>query len=268
MTAITYVAGNPAHISGPNGIVTRVVLHATVSPCAPGGARSVARYFQSIAAGGLAHYVVDPLEVIQCAGENVATWHAPPNHGSIGVEMCDPQAGDPARWADHDHTAMLHLTAALVAGICHRHALPLVYVDAAGLIAGHHGITTHHEVSKAFGLSSHTDPDQAGPWPLAQLLEWTRLAAATATPAPTPTPAPVPNVTVTGHRNPYAAAAGPCRLGSTGDAVRYVQWATGAAIDGSYGPQTLDDVRLFQHRHGLAADGIVGPLTLAVMAAT
>jgi len=181
VTVYPFVEGNQAHTSGPNGAITRVVLHATVSPCINGGARNVASYFQRADAGGLAHYVVDPNEVVRCADERVSTWHAPPNAGSIGVEMTDPQTGSASRWQDVAHVQMLRRTAALLADICDRHSLPLVYVDAAGLKAGRRGITTHHQVSLAFGQSSHTDPDAAGPFPLALLLGMI-------TPARTPAP--------------------------------------------------------------------------------
>jgi N-acetyl-anhydromuramyl-L-alanine amidase AmpD len=181
---IPMIQGNLAHTSGPNGPVTRIVIHATVSPCKVGGARQVAAYFQTPGAGGLAHYVVDPSEVVQCASEDVATWHAPPNRGSIGIELCDPQKGLPARWADKNHVAMLTLAAQLVADLCKRHNVPPFFVDGPGLLAGKHGITTHHEVVQAWHKSTHTDP---GPgFPMGRFIDLVHAAGAT----PTPTPAP------------------------------------------------------------------------------
>ncbi|MGZ6836788.1 MAG: N-acetylmuramoyl-L-alanine amidase [Blastococcus sp.] len=189
-----FIEGNQAHTSGANGPVTRIVMHATVSPCERGGARSVARYFQSPQAGGLAHYVVDPSEVVQCCKEDVCAWHAPPNHGSIGVELCDPMSGPDSRWTDDPHARMLARAAVLVADLCKRLGVPVVYVDAAGLSAGRHGITTHAEVSAAFHQSDHTDPGPA--FPMARFLDLVRAAnqpAVKPTPAPTPPP-PQPTV--------------------------------------------------------------------------
>jgi hypothetical protein len=184
--AYTYIEGNQNHTSGPNGAITRIVIHATVSPCVVGDARNVAGYFQSPNAGGLAHYVVDPTEIIQCCKEDTACWHAPPNHGSIGIELCDPQTGPVSRWDDTEHKKMLALARNLVHDVASRHQVPLIFVDAAGLKAGKHGVTTHNEVSLAFGQSSHTDPGPGfGPYMNAL------LAGAPVTPAKPPYVAPV-----------------------------------------------------------------------------
>lgn len=249
----TYIEGNLAHTSGANGPVTRVVIHATVSPCKLGGAVATAHYFQSANAGGLAHYVVDPGQVVQCAHEDVATWHAPPNKGSIGVELCDPQAGDAARWSDSAHEAMLHRAAALFADICHRHGLPLLFVDAAGLKAGHKGITTHHQVSLAFGQSTHTDPDHGGPFPLEHFLDLVRAAAAATAAAKPSSPA---------YHYPRTL-----REGMQGLDVEHMQKRLAAfgfykgRIDGDFGPVTFAALEAFQKARGLKVDGVCGPLT-------
>lgn len=183
-TPMTYlfIQGNQSHTSGPNGKVTRVVIHATVSPCKIGGARGNAKYFQSSGAGGLAHFVVDPAEIVQCCREDIACWHAPPNQGSIGVELCDPQTGSAARWGDKNHTAMVKLAARLVADLCNRHDVPKFFVDGAALRAGAHGITTHHEVVQAWHRSDHTDP---GPgFPMGQFIALVHEAAGAANRAP------------------------------------------------------------------------------------
>lgn len=146
----TIMLGYSGHTSGPNGKVTRVVIHATVSPCEIGGGRANARYFQSPTSGGLAHYVVDPSEIVGCCDEMTACWHAPPNHGSLGVELTDPQTGDGARWQDSDHQKMLALAARLVADICARHSLPLVWLSPSNLLAGDCGVTSHANVSAAW----------------------------------------------------------------------------------------------------------------------
>ena len=161
----TFIPGSPAHMSGSNGKITRIVMHGTVSSCARGGARNVARYFQSSTSGGLAHFVVDPGEVIQCCKEDTACWHAPPNKGSIGVELCDWQSGSSARWLDSDHTAMLQHAAGLVADLCKRYSIPVRKISAADLTAGRSGICGHADVSQAFRQSDHTDPGAGFPWP-------------------------------------------------------------------------------------------------------
>jgi N-acetyl-anhydromuramyl-L-alanine amidase AmpD len=184
--AAAYIQGDLDHTSGSQADITRIVVHCTVSPTKVGGARGNASYFQSPGAGGLAHYVVDPGEVVQCAPENTVCWHAPFNERSIGVELCDPQAGDPGRWQDADHQAMLARAADLIRDIAARWSVPLAFVDAAGLRAGQRGITGHTHVSQAFNQSTHTDPGDAFPWPqFMALLNGSPAAPAPAAPSPT-----------------------------------------------------------------------------------
>ena len=161
----TFIEGSHLHMQGSNGTITRIVIHGTVSSCARGGARNVARYFQSDNAGGLAHFVVDPGEVIQTCKEDTACWHAPPNKGSLGVELCDWQSGPAARWLDLDHTAMLQHAAGVVADLCHRYNIPARKLSVADVKNGLTGICGHADVSAAFHQSDHTDPGVAFPWP-------------------------------------------------------------------------------------------------------
>lgn len=145
-------------VHGSNGTITRVVIHGTVSPCVVGGAENNAHYFQSASAGGAAHYVVDPETIVACVDEDQKAAHAPPNAGSIGIELCDPQTGDGARWNDDDHRKMLELAAKLTADICARYNLPLVWRSPDQLRAGNAGITSHANVAQAWHQSDHTDP--------------------------------------------------------------------------------------------------------------
>jgi hypothetical protein len=143
--------------------IRRIVLHSTVSACVAGGARAVARYFDTPAAGGSAQYAVDPGEVVQIVGDSHVAEHAPPNPGSIGVEMCDmPTTVNANRWNDVEHRAMLKLTARLVAELCLAYDVRPYFVGRLGLKMGRSGVTTHNMVSLAFGQSSHWDP---GAWP-------------------------------------------------------------------------------------------------------
>ncbi|HUR74465.1 MAG TPA: N-acetylmuramoyl-L-alanine amidase [Sporichthya sp.] len=149
---------------GSQSKVTRIVIHGTVSPCVEGGARNVARYFQSSSAGGSAHYIVDPGETVACVHENVVAYHAPPNTNTIGVELCDPQKGANTRWGDAAHEAMLVRAAALVRQVAARWDVPLIRLTAAQVKAGKHGICGHVDVSNAFGQTDHSDPGAGFPW--------------------------------------------------------------------------------------------------------
>jgi N-acetylmuramoyl-L-alanine amidase CwlA len=157
-----YVGPAARTSGGGNKPIRRIVMHSTVSPCEPGMARKIAAYFRSSAARGSAHYVVDPKEVVQVVYDSVIAWHAPPNSHSIGVELCDnPVANTPSRWDDRNHREMMELAADLVADLCLAYGIPPWFVGRVGLRLGRRGVTTHAEVSKAFGQSSHWD---VGAW--------------------------------------------------------------------------------------------------------
>jgi hypothetical protein len=166
--------------------VHRVVIHSTVSPCKPGGARDIAAYFRTEASGGSAHYVVDPDETGQVVGDHTIAWHAPPNPNSIGIEMTDIPGPIPGaepgtarwqalrrgwRWARPLQLRMLHRTARLTARLCAAYDVPVVFLTVTDLQAGRHGITTHANVSQAFGQSTHWDP---GWWPRRYFLRLVR----------------------------------------------------------------------------------------------
>lgn len=185
-----FYAGPPAHDSGEgNKPIARIVIHSTVSPCEPGGARDIAAYFRSQAAGGSAHYVIDPDEVVQAAWDSVVCWHAPPNAHSLGNEMCDipgpvpdDKRGTAAwkslrrswRWTRRNQRDMLRRTAKLTAQQALAYDVPIRWVGVRRLRAGKHGITTHANVSKAFHESTHWDP---GFWPRHHFMRMVRRHA-------------------------------------------------------------------------------------------
>lgn len=185
MTLANYpYAGPPSKSSSGNnraGEMRWIAIHSAVAPCVPGMARKIAAYFRSAAARGSAHYCVDPEETIQSAWDSVICWHAPPNPRTIGIEMCDNPTGtldrwfpegtqiehalksrNPFRWLKPNYRRMLRRTAILTAQLCIDHDLPPYYRNARALKAGKRGVTTHAQISKAFGQSTHWDP---GAWP-------------------------------------------------------------------------------------------------------
>lgn len=165
--------GPAAHTSrGANKPVRRIVLHSTVSPCRSGQARKTAEYFRSENSGGSAHYAVDPYETIQCVLDSVIAWHAPPNPGSLGVEMCEyPHPTNLKRWNDAEHRLMFRRAARLVAELCLAYDVPPYYAGAVSLKLGRRGVTTHAQVSKAWRQSTHWDP---GAWPRVKFMREVR----------------------------------------------------------------------------------------------
>ena len=243
------VTGFSGHMSGPQSGIDRIVIHATVSPCEAGDADSVANYFRSPDSGGLAHYVVGPDKIIQCCPEMTACWHAPPNSRSIGIELCDPQAGLLSRWTDANHQSMFARAHGLVHDLAARHSVPLLFRNALALRNGGRGVTTHYEVSQAWHQSDHSDPGP-GFSPFMNFL----LGGAAGSPGSYPAAHPMAS-------NAYPVL----RLGSRGAQVQRLQTLLHIPADGVFGNQTWLSVRDFQHKARLAVDGIAGPTTLSRM---
>lgn len=182
--------GPAAHTTpGDNKPIRRIVIHSTVSPCEPGGARNIAAYFRSERSGGSAHYVVDPEETVQVVYDGVIAWHAPPNRLSLGIEMCDIPGPVPDerpgsarwkalkrswRWVRPNQRKMLRRTARLTARAALAYGVPIRFCTAAELRAGAGGITTHHHVSQAWHESTHWDP---GWWPRRRFMRLVRRYA-------------------------------------------------------------------------------------------
>jgi len=154
--------------SGPRTAVDLVVLHSMESAEKPGTARAVAEWFHDIERSpqASAHYLVDEREVIQGVRENDIAWAAPgANRNGIHIEHAGRAAQTATEWLDEYSLAMLHLSVELCSSICRAWGIPAVLVDAAGLLVHRRGVTTHHEVSRAFKKSNHTDPGPGFPTP-------------------------------------------------------------------------------------------------------
>lgn len=149
--------------------VELIVVHCAVVKPQPGMADWLMKYCATNDRQASWTYALDSEAITQSVREEDVAWHAPgTNRRGIGVEFATDGEPTPEQWADSYHQKMLGLGAFLFAGICKRRALPTVFVDAAGLLAGRRGITTHAEATKAFG-GSHTDP---GPhFPMQSFLE-------------------------------------------------------------------------------------------------
>lgn len=188
---------------GGNDPVTRVVLHDMEYPEKPDAAEAVAQMFATTDREASAHYCVDNNSVVGCVHETDIAFHAPPNTGSVGIEHAGYARQTTGDWLDAYGAAMLRdHSAPLVRDICSRHGIPLTWLSVDDLKANPKakGITSHNNVSRAFGQSTHTDP---GPnFPYDQYMAWVRQD-------PTPPPAPTTEeddmdfiVNVTDDNNP------------------------------------------------------------------
>ena len=151
----TYI-GPPANHGGDgNKPIKRIVIHSTVSPCEPGGARKIANYFRTTDRDASAHYCVDPAETIQ-AGLRLpgllprAAEHRQPRRRDVRDALPGhrPVGGE-------EPPAMFDRTVQLVAGLCLAYGVPGYFRSATALRLGLRGVTTHAEVGKAWG-QTHT----------------------------------------------------------------------------------------------------------------
>lgn len=139
--------------------VDLVVIHAAEILPTAGAAEWLLRYCAANDRVASWHYAVDCDSVTQSVRESDVAYHAPgANRNGIGIELSTQGMPAAAMWADSYHQRMLTIAAWLTAGICARWKIEPFLVDAAGLLEGRRGITTHAMASLAFKKSDHTDP--------------------------------------------------------------------------------------------------------------
>lgn len=124
-------------------------------------ARSAAQWFANPnmpprGPAGSAHLAVDDIECYRCLDDSQIPWGAPgANTNGLHIE----QAGFAAwkKWQWLKHKRQLDRVAYRVALWCVKYNIPAHFCNADDLVTGRKGITTHAQVSKAFG-GTHTDP--------------------------------------------------------------------------------------------------------------
>lgn len=165
-----------------------IVLHAMQAPERLTTAEGTANYFAVTTVKASAHFSCDADSTVQSVRLKDVAYGAPSaNRLGVHVEQAGYSEQSAADWSDEFSQKMLReQVAPLVAKLAVTCGIPIRFVDAAGLLRGENGITTHHECSKAFG-GDHWDP---GPgYPIGQLIDLARAASGiTTTPAPTPGP--------------------------------------------------------------------------------
>ena len=129
---------------------------------------------------------IDPEGWWEIAPPTARTNSAPPLNGTW-LHICIPErvALTRAQWLGPKR-GHLRVVAAYIVTAARGHGFPPVRVTAAGLKAGARGYCGHHDVTLAFGQTTHTDPDPNFPWDV--------LAAdiaALIAPPPIPIPPPI-----------------------------------------------------------------------------
>ena len=153
---------------------TVIVLHCME---AEWSAETCAAYFAGKLKGGApkasAHFAVDHDSFVQMVPADRIAWHAAGcNTPSIGIEIPGFAKWERARWLSKQSAQALRNAAELVAELSEHFQIPCEFIDAEDLKAKLTGITTHEQVSIAFGKSTHWDPGKG--FPVRDFLDWTR----------------------------------------------------------------------------------------------
>lgn len=144
--------------------IQAIVIHSAETPERAGTALALAKWASSASCKASWHYAVDAAEVVQSVLEQDVAWHCKSfSTKSVGIELCGRASQTREQWLDAESMLILQRAAFLVRDIAERNGMPLQFVDAAGLLRGDRGITTHFEVSCAFKDTDHIDPGKNFP---------------------------------------------------------------------------------------------------------
>ena len=145
--------------------VRAVIIHTAQCQETASAAEGVANWFMDPRAKVSAHYCADNDSVVQCVLERNVAWHASQaNPWAIGIELAGKAEQTATQWADAYSLAVLDNAAQLVADICLRHDIPIVWLTPEQLKAGRAGIAGHVDVTAAFnGGKGHWDPGPSFP---------------------------------------------------------------------------------------------------------
>jgi hypothetical protein len=137
-----------------------VVLHDMEYPEKGTAAEDCATIFQTGARVASAHICVDSDTAVRCVQDQDIAYGAPSaNHNGLHIEHAGYASQTMGEWLDDYGTAMLTISAGLVAEWCDRYKIPKQYLAAADLRGGARGITTHRQVNIAWPANDgHTDP--------------------------------------------------------------------------------------------------------------
>ncbi len=126
-----------------------------------------------------AHKVRDTDSAVQCVPYNRRAYHCGHNGNDafLGLELTGRASQTHEQWLDSVSLPMLCAGAYDVAEWCRDFHIPAVYIDYTAVKREARGITTHYDIKRAWGQTTHTDP---GPgFPLADFVEAVRICLAT-----------------------------------------------------------------------------------------
>lgn len=267
---ITIPAGQGMYRQGRLRSIRLGVFHGTVSAPGPGGARNIGGFFaRTDRAPSSAHVTVDGGGTGCRSVQDGDTAYAAPNANADGLhlEMCmqptrDATAGA-AFWASALGRNTLNDAAQQMGTWCLVHHIPVRWLTAADVRAGHAGLCDHETISEAYNPGGHWDVGAGFPIPTVLALVAKAVGGGAPFTPPKPPPSPVPSP----HAPPFP---GVLTIGSRGPGVTTMQKQLQArgwriTVDGNYGPGTAGIVAAFQQEKRLKADGICGQYTWAAL---
>jgi hypothetical protein len=121
-------------------------------------AKDNARYFAGASARGSAQLVTDDKECYRCVPDLVVPYGAPPlNYNHLHYEQVGQGDWTRAQWMEHWFT--IRWTAYKIAVAAHNYNFPPIWLPYTELRRGNwRGVTSHLQVSIAFGQTNHEDP--------------------------------------------------------------------------------------------------------------
>lgn len=161
-----------------------IVVHDMEAPERPETAENTANFFATTSRKASVHFNVDGNSAVRSVHDkDVAYGAGAANRRGLHMEHAGYAKQQTLEWLDPYGVEMLNISATISAAWCQQWAIPAHFVDHTGLRAGERGITTHHEVSQAFG-GTHWDP---GPnFPMAYYIDLVNSCLQVRKPPPPP----------------------------------------------------------------------------------
>jgi N-acetyl-anhydromuramyl-L-alanine amidase AmpD len=146
--------------------VQLIVIHTTEGSSDSQSAEDGAAYDARRIDGTSAHYFVDNTSTVQCVrtADQAHTARGEGNRRGIHYELCGRARYSEEWWADDYAEAMLRRAAAQAARDSRKWDIPVRHLTVAQVKAGARGFCSHHDISRAFQQSDHTDPGPSFPW--------------------------------------------------------------------------------------------------------
>lgn len=226
-------------------------------------AEALGRYFQNPSYVSSAHVNVDNNSFTQCVSLRDVAYAAPgANHNGIQIEHAGKQSQTREQFLDAYGQAMFKLSAKIQARICKKANIPVVWLSVSDLRAHRRGITSHDNVSKAWGRSSHYDGRVPFPnwWLLKEIRK--EMKKLDAKPLEGEFFKKMPPTLRFKDREPRWRILQAQRFLNQ---VRAQHGNQPIKLTGIFNKETLYAVKAFQKAHGLDPDGVIGPMTWKIL---